>query len=102
MFGSGFWLFSPLAGAQFRSTSCGVYTAHKLEIRTELYRSVVGAGLPWATAWFLTSSCQEFPMCKGLSLTFLTLTLTVAPAFADQLTLSGCNSGPIIVSSGGA
>jgi len=41
-------------------------------------------------------------MCKGLSLTFLTLTLTVAPAFADQLTLSGCNSGPIIVSSGGA
>lgn len=42
-------------------------------------------------------------MRRELSLTFLTFALAAVPAFADQLTLSGCGTGaPITVSSGGA
>ncbi len=42
-------------------------------------------------------------MFRGLSLTFLTLALTVAPAFADQLTLGGCSAATsVTVTSGPA
>jgi len=94
---------SPLAARRFERSPAGYHGPHNWKFGG-IAMAVVGAGLPWANARFLTSSCQEFPMRRGLSLTFLTFVLravlafTAAPAFADQFTINteiGCPGASI-------